>query len=299
MTIDSEMHFADRLIDAVRAKRTPLCVGLDPRWDSLPQKIGARHGDTMHGRARAYEEFCSRVLDVVAPLVGVVKPQSAFFEACGPAGMTALWHVIRRAHRHNLLVILDAKRNDIASTAEAYAEAAFHAYDADAMTINPYLGRDSIEPFLRVGRPLHRGVFVVTRTSNPGGGQFQNLDSDGKPLHRHVGEAVGQWSQENLGQSGYGDVGAVLGATSPAELRELRGLLPQVLILVPGFGAQGATAADAAGAFRADGLGAIVNSARAILFPFQPPDPGWESQIEQATRQAIHQLAGQTPAGRL
>src|SRR5262249_37932665 len=125
-------HFADRLIAAVRAKRTPLSVGLDPRWDLLPESIRARHGETLRGRARAYEEFCSRVLDVVAPLVGVVKPQSAFFEACGPAGMTALWQVIRRARRHGLITILDAKRNDIASTAEAYAEATFHVYEADA-----------------------------------------------------------------------------------------------------------------------------------------------------------------------
>src|SRR5581483_11623615 len=136
------MHFADRLAAAVRAKGTALCVGLDPRWDSLPQTIRARHGDSPEGVAAAYEAFGLRVLEVVAPLVGVVKPQSAFFEACGPAGLAALQRVLRRARELGLVTILDAKRGDIASTAAAYADAAFRAFDADALTVNPYLGRD-------------------------------------------------------------------------------------------------------------------------------------------------------------
>jgi orotidine-5'-phosphate decarboxylase len=293
------MHFADRLFEAVRRKQTPLCVGLDPRWDLLPLAIRHRHGETQHGRARAYEEFCSRVIDVVAPLVGVIKPQSAFFEACGPAGMTALFQLIQRAHRRDLVVILDAKRNDIASTAEAYAEAAFHAYQADALTINPYLGSDSIESFVKMARPLDRGIFVLTRTSNPGCSQFQSLASAGKAMYAHVAEAIGRWSRENLGGTGYGDIGAVIGATSPAELKELRALAPHVPFLVPGFGAQGGTAADAAAAFRSDGLGAVVNSARAILFSFEPSQTNWEAAVESATRGAIQQLALHSAAGRL
>jgi orotidine-5'-phosphate decarboxylase len=293
------VHFGDRLFDAARAKGTPLCVGLDPRYEQLPLAVRRCHPDTLDGRGQAYEAFCRRVIDLVAPHVAVVKPQSAFFEACGPAGFTALAGVTRYAKDRGLLTILDAKRNDIASTAAAYAEAAFDALGADALTVNPYLGRDSIEPFLQHARPRGRGLFVLVRTSNAGAGQFQDLVCDGRPLHTHVAAAVTQWCQENIGKCGYGDVGAVVGATSPAELVALRGRLPGVPLLVPGYGAQGGTAADTAAAFAADGLGAVVNSSRAILFPYAPGADDWEAAVERATRQAVADLAAHTPAGRL
>jgi orotidine-5'-phosphate decarboxylase len=281
-------HFADRLAAAARAKGTALCVGLDPRWDALPDAVRRRHnGAALAGRAAAFEEFCARVLDVVAPLVPVVKPQAAFFEECGPEGMAALLRLTARARALGLVTILDGKRNDIASTAAAYAEAAFAVWRADALTVNPYLGRDAVEPFLAGARRHGGGVFVLVRTSNPGAGQFQDLQCGDKPLYLHVGEAVAAWARENLGACGLGDVGAVVGATYPAELARLRQALPEVIFLVPGFGAQGGTAADAAPAFRPDGLGAVVNSSRGILFPFAPNDPGWEGKIEAATRATI------------
>jgi orotidine-5'-phosphate decarboxylase len=302
-------HFADRLSAAVRAKGNAVCVGLDPRWESLPAEVRARHGGTLAGVARAFEEFCQRVLAVVAPLVAVVKPQSAFFEVCGPDGMSALQRVLRRAREHGLLTILDGKRNDIASTATAYADAAFAGveldgrrhpvWDADALTINPYLGRDAVEPFLASARRAGRGVFVLVRTSNPGAGQFQDLDCGGRPLYRHVADAVAAWAGENLGTCGFGDVGAVVGATYPAEMTALRAALPHVLFLVPGFGAQGAAAADTAGAFRADGLGAVVNSSRGITFPFAPDEAAWEARIEAATRATVAALHAATPMSRL
>lgn len=301
-------HFADRLSAAVRRKGTPLCVGLDPRWESLPDDIRRRHGgDTLTAIAAAYEEFCTRVLDIVAGLVPVVKPQSAFFEACGPAGLSALQSVLRQARGRGLLTILDGKRNDIASTATAYAEAAlggvtfggrrFAVWEADALTVNPYLGRDAVEPFLQCARGSGGGVFVLVRTSNAGAGQFQDLvvsapgaGIPGRPLFLHVAEAVRAWACENLGHCGLGDVGAVIGATYPAELALLRQALPEVLFLVPGFGAQGGAAADVAGAFRPDGLGAVVSSSRAILFPCPPTEPDWEQGVERATRAAIASL---------
>jgi len=292
-------HFADRVIAAIRARRTPLCVGLDPRHESLPESIRQRHPATTAGRAAAYEEFCHRVIDIVAPHVCVVKPQSAFFEACGPAGMVALQHVLRYAKWRGLLTILDAKRNDIASTAEAYAEAAFHVYDADALTVNPYLGRDSMEPFLKVGRRTRRGLFVLVRTSNPGGGQFQESEVAGRPLFNHVAAAVQSWSAEHPGTSGFGDVGAVVGATKPAELGQLRKEMPAAILLVPGYGAQGGTSADTAAAFDSQGLGAIVNSSRGIICSFKPNELNWEASVERATREAIEDLAKNTPAGRM
>lgn len=303
-------HFADRLASAVRHKKTALCVGLDPRWDALPESIRTQLGDgTLAGVARAYEAFCCRVIDLVAPLVPVVKPQCAFFEACGPAGMQALQKVLRHAREAGLLTILDGKRNDIASTAEAYADAAFagvdiagqrHAiWDADALTINPYLGRDAVEPFLRSARRAGRGLFVLVRTSNPGAGQFQDLECQGKPLYQHVGEAVRDWTRENLGTCGLGDAGAVVGATHPRELAQLRRLLPEIWFLVPGYGAQGGTAADVAPGFRADGLGAVVNSSRGIIACFKPDDSHWEDRVVTATRTATALLRRDTPVADL
>lgn len=303
-------HFADRLTAACRAKGNALCVGLDPRWDSLPEEVRARHAEgTLVAVARAYEEFCGRVIDVVAPLVAVVKPQMAFFEACGPAGLAALQRLLHRARQAGLLTILDGKRNDIAATASAYADAAFagttllHSphtvWDADALTVNPYLGRDAVGPFIASARRSGRGVFVLVRTSNPGAGQFQDLVCEGRPVYQHVAEAVGAWGRENLGRCGLGDVGAVIGATYPEELATLRRLLPDVLFLLPGLGTQGASAADTATAFRPDGLGALVNSSRGILFSFAPTERSWEAAIEATTRSTIRALAEATSMGRL
>ncbi|MFO0967845.1 MAG: orotidine-5'-phosphate decarboxylase [Gemmataceae bacterium] len=298
-------HFADRLAAAVRSKKTPLCVGLDPRWEQLPLVLRQRHdGSTLEGVAAAYEAFCHRVLDIVAPLVGVVKPQAAFFEACGPAGFLALASLQRRARELGLVTILDAKRNDIASTAQAYADAAFAGtvvdggrrpvWQADALTINPYLGRDAVEPFLVSARAAGAGVFVLVRTSNKGAGLFQDLMCEGKPVYEHVGAAVSAWSREHRGACGFGDVGAVVGATHPRELARLRAVMPETIFLVPGYGAQGGSAADCAAAFRDDGLGAVVNSSRGITACFKPDDPNWEKAIENATRVTNADLAAVT-----
>jgi orotidine-5'-phosphate decarboxylase len=305
-----EAHFADRLEAGCRAKGNALCVGLDPRWEFLPKGIRERHKKgTPEEVARAYEEFCLVVLEVVAPLVAVVKPQSAFFEACGPAGLVTLQRVLQRGRELGLLVILDSKRNDIASTGQAYAEAVFGgqevegkrvaAWEADAMTVNPYLGRDAVEPFLACARKEQGGIFVLVRTSNKGAGLFQDLSCDGKPLYQHVGLAVGGWARENLGRCGLGDVGAVVGATHPEEMALLRRLLPEVIFLVPGYGAQGGSAADTAAAFRTDGLGAIINSSRGIISCFAPEEKSWEGMIGAATKAVIKELREQTPMGKL
>jgi len=289
-------------------------VGLDPRWDLLPLDLRQRHDDgKLNGVAHACEEFCLRVLDLVAPLVPVVKPQSAFFEACGPAGMSALQRILAKARQLQLITILDGKRNDIAATATAYAEAALSAvkvndkllsvWGADSLTVNPYLGRDAVEPFITCARRSQGGLFVLVRTSNPGAGLFQDLrcESSGstKPLYQLVGEAVAVWSDENLAECGFGDVGAVVGATHPDELAQLRQMLPRVVFLVPGYGAQGGSAADTAAAFRADGLGAIVNSSRGIIASFAPQETDWPDAVVNATKAAITDLASATPMGQL
>jgi orotidine-5'-phosphate decarboxylase len=303
-------HFADRLTAACRTRRNALCVGLDPRWEQLPQELRGRYaGGTSEAMARAYQEFCLRVLDIVGPLVPVLKPQSAFFEACGPAGMGALQVVLRRARELGLVTILDSKRNDIASTAAAYADAVFGgtrrdsppgaAWPADAMTINPYLGRDAVEPFLASARQAHGGMFVLVRTSNAGAGQFQDLHCQGRPLYEHVAEAVAAWAKENVGACGLGDVGAVVGATHAAELARVRALVPNVIFLIPGYGAQGGSAKDVAAGFLPDGTGAIVNSSRGIIAAFSPEEKDWQAAVAEATREAIRNLKAQTPMGNL
>ncbi|HVL11092.1 MAG TPA: orotidine-5'-phosphate decarboxylase, partial [Gemmata sp.] len=273
--------FADRLADAVRRKG-PLCVGIDPRWESLPRNI--REHDEVRAcpdenrAAFAFQMFGERVLELVQPYAGVVKPQAAFFELFGSGGMVSLQILLARAKEMGYVTVLDAKRGDIASTAAAYADAAFGGctidgttypvWDADALTINPYLGRDAVEPFLAAAKAASRGVFVLVRTSNPGAGLFQDLVCDGMPLYRHVADEVVGWNGPTVAACGLGDVGAVVGATHPRELTELRAAMPDVWLLVPGYGAQGGTAADVKAAYRADGLGAIVNSSRGVTFPF-------------------------------
>lgn len=286
-TIDGKvMSFPDRLANAVRA-HGPLCVGLDPRLPSLPDAVRSRASTP----AAAVEAFCSRVLELVRPFTGVIKPQAAFFEQLGPDGMRVLQAVLARARDLGFVTILDAKRGDIASTAVAYAEAAFgDPWHADALTVNPYLGEDAVEPFITAARAHQAGLFVLVRTSNPGSGLFQNLISDGLPLYRHVAAAVGRWNAAGIGQHGLGDVGAVVGATQVAELRELRMALPQVWFLVPGYGAQGGSAEDIRQAYRDDGLGVIVNSSRGVTFPFEPADPEWESRIAAAAQHAAEHL---------
>jgi orotidine-5'-phosphate decarboxylase len=295
------LSFSDRLAEAV-TRKGPLCVGIDPRWDMLPIEVrkGAKTEDTLGDCAQRTGEFCEEVLRLVEPFTGVVKVQAAFFELLGPPGFSALSWVIDSARDMGMVVILDAKRGDIASTAEAYADAAFAGcaidgatypvWDADALTINPYLGRDAVEPFLDAAKASQRGVFVLVRTSNAGSGLFQDLVCDGQPLYRHVAGAVAEWNKPTIGSCGLGDVGAVVGATHPRELRELRAALPDVWFLVPGYGAQGGTASDVKAAYRADGLGAIVNSSRGVVFPFKPDDPDWQEKIASAARKAQEEL---------
>jgi orotidine-5'-phosphate decarboxylase len=292
--------FSDRLADAVRRKG-PLCVGIDPRWESLPASIRRTYsGRGLSGVAKAFEVFAARVLDLVSPYAGIVKPQSAFFELAGPEGMRALQTFLQHARELGFVTILDAKRGDIASTGTAYADAAFAGaaidgetwpvWDADALTVNPYLGRDAVEPFLAAAGRTERGVFVLVRTSNAGAGLFQDLPCDGKPLYRLVADEVVKWNAPTVGTNGLGDVGAVVGATHPRELGELRAAMPGVWFLVPGYGAQGASAKDVRAAYRPGGLGAVVNSSRGITFPFQPDDPDWEVKVLAAARMAAAEL---------
>lgn len=305
------VSFADRLAAAVRRCGNPVCVGLDPRAEQLPQgvKFDPDHVGSS-AVAMAYQAFCCGVIDVVASLVPIVKPQAAFFEQLGAPGLVALAAVVRHARKAGLLVIVDGKRNDIGTTAEAYADGYLGAdsvspWGSDALTVSPYLGEDSLTPFVKVCRKRGAGIFVLVKTSNPGGGKFQDLIAGGKAVYRHVGDLVEQLSAQGLGKSGYGPVGAVVGATYPQQQTELRQAMPHCWFLVPGFGSQGATAKDVAGAFADDGLGAIVNNSRGIIFAHSLKQYAsfgvdrWQAAVEAATKDMIAQLRADTPAGKL
>lgn len=312
--------YPTRLHSAIQHKGTSGLVGLDPRWELLPAAIRteaeARSNDPHAARATAYEEFCRRVIDVVAPLVPAVKPQSAFFEECGPAGVAAMQRVIRAARDAGLLVICDAKRGDIGSTAQAYAAAYLAGEDpeaapfaADALTVNPYMGTDTLQPFIDRAKEVGAGLYVLVRTSNPGAGDFQDLSArTGSkpgiaqiPVYRHVAQQIERLSSETIPAAsgdGYGLIGAVVGATYPQELAELREVMPHVPLLVPGYGSQGGTARDVAAAFDKAGLGALVNSSRGILFAYRTGDLAeeygeghWEDAVRVATEQMIADLA--------
>jgi orotidine-5'-phosphate decarboxylase len=269
--------FADRLAEGVERKRSQLIVGLDPRVDLLPVEL---RGETP---AAAVERFCRGIVDAVAPYAVAVKPQLAFFEALGPDGLRALEDACRYARDAGLLVVADGKRGDIGSTSRAYAAAYLEPRGAqpplaDALTVNPYLGEDSVEPFLQAARLHGAGVFVLVRTSNAGAADVQDLAlSDGRPLWQHVAKLVAQWGEGLVGERGISSVGAVMGATVPRAVGEARRAMPQAVLLLPGVGAQGATPADVARAFTSGPASALVNASRSVIYAYRGSETDWRS----------------------
>ena len=272
--------FADRLVNAIHLKGNPCVAGLDPRIELMPSFVRSGRAPTPDAVRSVISDFHELVLDTVASLVPAVKPQLAFFEQYGAPGILAFEDTVRAARQRGLLVIADAKRNDISSTAEAYAAAFLgetgvfgrpqRAFDADSMTVTPYLGRDSLQPFVDVCAKHSKGLFVVLKTSNPGSQDFQDLElrETGRPLYEKITEAIREFGMPLRGESGYSSIGAVIGATYPEAARRLRLLLPEAFILVTGYGAQGARGREASACFNADGLGAIVSSSRGITYSY-------------------------------
>jgi len=309
------VHFVDRLFSAIRRVGTPVVVGIDPRPEELPPGFLEQFPGNRDGVTEALRRFGCDVIDVVSPMVAAVKFQSAFYEAYGPAGFAALHATVAYAREKDLVVILDGKRNDIGSTAEAYARGylgkvpiggAFEStWQVDAITVNPYLGSDGIAPFIKVAAREHKGIFVLVRSSNTSAGEFQDLIVDGRPLYRHVAERLQRWAIPHRSEAGYSLVGAVVGATFPQQLAELREALPGVLLLVPGYGIQGGTGSDVAPAFDENGLGALINNSRGITFAYERPayharfGNDWQAAIAQAVRDMVDDIAANTNAGRL
>lgn len=308
--------YSTRLAERIQKTGTCALVGIDPRFELLPEPIVndcRAHLSRVENvtdleqavRISATREFCRRLIDVVAPMVPAVKPQVAFFEQLGPGGLEMLADIIRHARDKGLIVIADAKRGDIGSTATAYANAWLAGeapgaapWAADCLTVNPYLGRDSLEPFVQVAKERGAGLYVLVRTSNKGAADFQDRETGGETLYRGVASLVEQLSVETL-DGDYGQIGAVVGATWPEELQQLRAAMPHTLLLVPGYGSQGGTAKDVMSAVDSNGQGALVNSSRGINFahtrePFATEFGAdrWDEAVAEATRRMIADLGG-------
>ncbi len=283
------MNFADRLIKKIQ-ETTPICVGLDPRWEQIPESIREK-AETV---GQAYFEFNQGIIDAVCDLVPVVKPQLAFYEACGIDGLTAYAETVQYAKKKGLIVLADGKRNDIGSTAEAYADAYLDEGDfgADALTVNAYLGLDGINPFLNKCKEKGKGIFILVKTSNPSSGDLQdrNVDDANMTVYDLMGQLVDSWGADLMGKGGYSAVGAVVGATYPEQLTELRQKLPHTFFLVPGYGAQGGGAKDVKGAFDKKGRGAIINSSRGIIFAYQKSKKFGEKEYKEAARDAVEKM---------
>lgn len=268
-------NFADRLEQATQERGNPCLVGLDPHLELMPTEFSAAHDPqaTRAERARDVQSFLLSILELAAGRVPAVKPQSAFFERLGADGALVWEHVIEQARNAGLLVIGDVKRSDIASTARAYGQAFLQdagAARCDAITVNPYLGADSIEPILETCKQTGAGLYVLVRTSNPGSAIFQ--EHGDPPLTHIIAREVERWGESLRGSCGLSSIGAVVGATHATELAELRALMPHTPFLIPGYGAQGAGASEALPGFLQGGRGAIVNSSRGILYAWKRPE---------------------------
>lgn len=288
------------LSEKIRAKNNPTVMGLDPVLDYIPQyirdKAVSEYGDTFKAAGEAIFEFNKGLIDAAAELVPAVKPQSAFYEMYGIEGLVALEKTIEYAKAAGLYVILDVKRNDIGSTAEAYAKAfigqtqlfnsSAKATPVDCVTVNPYLGIDGVKPFIDVAAENGKSMFILVKTSNKSSGDFQDLEIDGTTLYRKVAAKVEEWGAPYIGESGYSPCGAVVGATYPRQLTELRAAMPHTFFLIPGYGAQGGAANDIVGAFDSNKSGAIINSSRALMCAYKKAgDDG--TNFKACTRDAV------------
>ena len=291
----------DRLITRILETKNPSVAGLDPKLSYIPDFIKeeafAKHGKNLEGAAAALLAFNKGIIDALCYIVPAVKPQCAYYEMLGWQGVKALSDTIAYAQQKGMVVIIDGKRNDIGTTMEAYAaghlgvtqveDISLPAFGGDLLTVNGYLGSDGIKPLLKVCQEQNKGIFVLVKTSNPSSGELQDQCIDGKPIYRVMGEFCEQWGEQLPGQYGYSGVGAVVGATYPDQLTELRKALPHTFFLVPGYGAQGGGAEGVAGAFDENGLGAIINSSRGILCAWQKTGAAPEDYAKAAREEAL------------
>lgn len=292
----------DRLIEKIVEKQNPTVAGLDPKLDYIPSYIKeeafAKYGKTLEGAAEALLVYNKGLIDALCDVVPAIKPQAAYYEMYGWQGVKTLAETIKYAQSKGMFVITDGKRNDIGSTMEAYATAhlgttdvegeKIDAFGSDALTVNGYLGTDGIAPLIDICKKGDKGIFVLVKTSNPSSGELQNLELEGsEPVYHRMGKMCEEWGEELPSKYGYSGVGAVVGATYPEQLKELREQLKTTFFLVPGYGAQGGGADDVKYAFDENGIGAIINSSRGIMCAWKKEGCDERDYAQAALREAI------------
>ncbi len=291
----------DRLIEKIIEMKNPTVVGLDPRLEYIPEFVKKPYfeadGQTLKSASKAIFKFNQMIIDEICDVVPAIKPQAAYYEMYGYQGMKTLVKTIQYAQIKGMFVMTDGKRNDIGATMEAYTSAhlgevkvgenTFEPFGADALTVNGYLGTDGIEPLLKVCKEKDKGIFVLVKTSNKSSGELQDRLIDGVPVYAIMGDMCENWGKDQIGRYGYSSVGAVVGATYPQQLTELRHRLPHTMFLVPGYGAQGGGAEGLKGAFDERGLGAIVNSSRAVMCAYKKEGCDERDFAKAARREVI------------
>lgn len=288
----------DRLIDKIKEMNNPTVIGLDPRYDMLPNSIKSKYGTDLKSVSEAILEYNYKLIDSVCDIVPAVKPQIAFYEMFGTDGIKAFCDTCKYAKSKGMIVIADMKRGDIGTTAQGYSNAAigetpigeksYSIFDVDFVTVNPYLGTDGIKPFIEDCKKYNKGIFVLVKTSNKSSGELQDLKlEDGKTVYEKVAELVNIWGEELIGENGYSSISSVVGATYPKQLEELRQIMPASYFLIPGYGAQGGKAEDIALGFDEKGLGGIVNASRSLMCAWKSDrwkDKYSDEQFAEATR---------------
>lgn len=298
------MYISDQFIQAIIEKKSPIVVGLDPRFEQIPEEIRKKnieqYGETLEAVSKSFIEFNRGIIDAVCDEVPAVKPQIAFYEQYGIEGLVAYKDACDYAASKGLIVIADVKRGDIGSTSKAYSiahlgkvkvgETLHQAFEADYATVNPYLGDDCMSEFMDEIEKNHKGIFILVKTSNPTSGQIQDLKIGEDTIADRVADMVSQWNEKYCGDSGYSPIGAVVGATYPEELARLRKRMPKTILLVPGYGAQGGGAEDIIGAFNEDGLGAIINNSRGIIFAYEKKGIPYQEAAKEAVLEMKHAI---------
>lgn len=291
-------NIIDVLIEKIKETQNPTIMGLDPRYEMIPQCVTSKYPKTMEGAAQAIIEFNKTLIDATYDIIPAVKPQIAFYEMFGIPGIQAFKETCEYAKQKGMLVVADIKRGDIGSTAQGYSNAYLgktkigdieqSIFDVDFVTINPYMGTDCVKPFIEDCKKYNKGLFILVKTSNPSSGELQDLKLDSnEEVYKRVAKLVEKWGVELIGENGYSSISAVVGATYPEQLKQIRGIAPHTYFLIPGYGAQGGTAKDISYGFDKQGLGGIVNASRSLMCAYKSDK--WKSKFEekdyaQATR---------------
>lgn len=296
----------DRLIEKIKEMNNPTVMGLDPRYEMLPKCVTNKYPKTLEGASKAIIEYNKALIDATYDIIPAIKPQIAFYEMFGIPGMQAFKETCKYAKEKGMIIIADIKRGDIGSTAQGYSNAYLGrtpideieeaVYDVDFITVNPYMGTDCVKPFIEDCKKYNKGIFILVKTSNPSSGELQDIKlENGEEVYKKVAGLVEDWGKELRGQYGYSSIAAVVGATYPKQLKELRRIAPHTYFLIPGYGAQGGKAKDIALGFDKEGLGGIINASRSLMCAYKSDlwkDKYTEEEYAEATRAEALKMRG-------